>query len=321
MILVTGGCGYIGSHIVKKLSESGEKVVVYDNLSQSKPTSLLSGEELIIGDIVDLPALKAAFAKHAITEVIHCAALVNAAESVEKAPEYHAVNALGSQNVWSAGLTAGVKHFLYASSAAVYGIPVSQIAIPETAATHPSNPYGDSKLAGEKSLQEMVIPPNNYLSFRFFNVGGADISGELKQNSDSLAIIQRLLAAASGRIDQITINGNDYDTPDGTVVRDFIHVDDLVQAFLLGLAYLRGGGSSEVINLGSGSAHTLSEVIKEVEAVTGKQLRITYGPRAPGDISFSLADTTKAKKVLQWSPQKSLHDLITDAWKAYAKNS
>lgn len=317
MILVTGGCGYIGSHIVKVLSEAGEKVVVFDNLSQGSQGALLHHEQLVVGDIRDKSALANLFQTHNITEVIHLAALVNAAESVDKADLYKEVNDIGTRNVWEAATYAGVKIFIYASSAAVYGIPESRDPIVESAPLKPTNPYGETKLAGELSLKEVVGSEVKYLIFRFFNVGGAEEQGRLGQSRESRAIMQMLFAVSSGETAEIIISGHDYDTADGTVVRDFVHVEDIALAFVLGLSYLRDGKESMTLNLGSGESHTIGEVIKEVEITTGKQVKVVYGPRNPGDISYSLADIRLAEKVLGWEPVNTLRLIVRDGWNAY----
>lgn len=321
MILVTGGCGYIGSHIVKSLTESGEQVIVYDNLSQGSKSALLHNEELIVGDITDKVALKQVFSTHQIKAVIHLAALVNAAESNDKADQYQAVNDKGSRNVWEAATEAGVKHLLYASSAAVYGTPDSRDPLKESAPLIPSNTYGVTKLAGETSLQKIAVGDNKYVAFRFFNVGGAEEEGRLGQSLGSRAIMQRLFAVSNGESDRITISGHDYDTPDGTVVRDFIHVEDIALAFVLALDYLRKGGRSTILNLGSGETHTIGEVIKEVEIITRKKINIVYGPRIPGDISYSRADIAEAKRVLGWEPVHTLRLIVRDGWNSYVQRS
>lgn len=319
-ILVTGGAGFIGSHIVKSLSEKDEQVVVYDDLSQGSRDALLHDEELIVGDICDEAKLAQVFATHQIETVIHCAALVNAKESVEQPELYQKVNGQGSRNVWRVSAKAGVKHFLYASSAAVYGTPDGQYAVDEEHPLSPESPYGETKLAGETSMFEIAKRHGiGALAFRFFNVGGAEEEGRLGQSRESRAIMQRLFAVANGEADSLTISGHDYDTPDGTVVRDFIHVEDIAFAFVLGLEYLRAGGKSEIINLGSGEAHTIGEVIKEVGIVTGKDIKIEYGERVPGDISYSLADIRKASQILGWEPVHTLRLIVRDGWNSYVQ--
>jgi UDP-glucose 4-epimerase len=318
-ILITGGCGYIGSHIVKTLTEIGEKVIVFDNLSHGAKDALLNQETLIVGDITSKSELERVFQDHQIDTVIHLAALVNAAESNKKQAEYTRVNGQGSRNVWEVASKAGVKHFLYASSAAVYGTPTTRLPVQESDPCSPSNPYGVTKLAGETSLKEIVPDDVNYLAFRFFNVGGAEEEGRLGQSKESRAIMQRLFAVVTGEDDIITISGNDYDTQDGTVVRDFVHVDDIALAFTLGINYLRGGGESRILNLGSGEDHTIGEVIKEVEVVSDKPIPIRYGPRIEGDIEYSLADIKQAQKILGWEPVHTLRLIVRDGYNSYVK--
>ncbi len=319
MILITGGCGYIGSHVVKALSEAGEKVVVFDNLSQGNKSALLHNEELIVGDISDKAALTEAFASHSIDIVIHFAALVNAAESVKMADIYTQVNDVGSRNVWEAAKSAGVKIMMYASSAAVYGTPDSTLPLGESTSLKPSNPYGETKLAGEISLKEVAGDEIKYGIFRFFNVGGAESEGRLRQSRESRAIMQRLFSVSAGKDDRITISGHDYDTPDGTVVRDFVHVEDIALAFVLGIHHLRSGKPSFTLNLGSGESHTIGEVIREVEIATGKSIPLVYGDRMPGDISYSLADVSLAEKTLGWEPVSTLRLIVRDGWNAFEK--
>lgn len=321
MILVTGGCGYIGSHIVKLLSENGEKVVVFDNLSQGSKSALLHDEELVIGDIRDKDALAQLFATHQFEAVIHLAALVNAAESNEKVDVYTEVNDHGSRNVWVSATEVGVRYLLYASSAAVYGTPDTRDPLPESAPIHPSNTYGTTKLAGETSLQQIAVGDTKYVAFRFFNVGGAEEEGILGQSRESRAIMQRLFAVSNDEDGQINISGHDYDTPDGTVVRDFIHVEDIALAFALALTYLRKGGNSITLNLGSGETHTIGEVLKEVEIATGKKIPVVYGPRIDGDISYSRADISLAEKILGWEPVYTLRLIVRDGWNSYVKRS
>ena len=318
-ILVTGGAGYIGSHIVRQLSELGEQVVVLDSLLHGEKNSLLHNEELIVGDIRNITDLENAFSQYSFDTVIHMAALVDAAESHEKKEEYWEVNAKGSQNVWETAQKHGVKHFLYASSAAVYGTPQSQTAVKEEGPLSTESPYGESKLEGEISLEKTVGNQGNYLAFRFFNVGGAEEKGRLGQNSESRAIMQQAFKAAAGLIPEIIINGRDFGSVDGTAIRDFVHVEDIAFAFVLGLSYLRKGGESRILNLGSGVDHTVGEVLKEVEVVSGKKLNIKYGSRIKGDIAYSLADIRQAKAVLGWEPVHTLRLIISDGWNSYVQ--
>lgn len=318
-ILVTGGCGYIGSHLVKSLSQSGEKVVVLDNLVAGRKEALLQGETLVVGDITDHSSLTKLFSEYPIDLVIHCAALVNAAESVERAKEYLQVNDQGSHNVWEAAITAGVKHFIYASSAAVYGIPQDQSPLKESSPLSPSNPYGTGKLAGENSLKELVGDRENYAIFRFFNVAGADSTGQLRQNPSSRAIMERLFAVAKGDEPKLTLSGHDYDTPDGTVIRDFIHVEDIVSAVLSTVDYLRSDKPSFTANLGTGIPTSILQLHSLAESVTGKTISIEYRGRNPGDISYSLADIGLIQTILGWKPSRTVTDMLKDGWNAYVK--
>ena len=321
MILVTGGCGYIGSHVVKALSEAGEKVIVFDNLSSGQKTNLLHQEKLVIGDVTNPDDLKTVFDNYSIDLVIHCAALVNAAESVTNPQLYKKVNDEGSSSLWQIATKAGVEHFIYASSAAVYGIPQTTNRIQETAQLKPTNPYGETKLAGERSLIKLSSQTNsNYAILRFFNVGGAEPLGRIGQSLDSLAVTQVLFSVAAGKKTSITINGHDFDTPDGTVIRDFVHVTDISKAIVKAVKYLKANQSSFTANLGSGQPSSLNQLIDTVRQVTGKDILVKYGPRKQGDISYSLASITKVKKVLDWQPQLTLLDIIQDAWNYYDKN-
>lgn len=316
-ILVTGGCGYIGSHIVKLLTESGEKVLVYDNLSQGNKSNLLHGEELIIGDIRDVQTLDQLFATHDIEMVVHLAALVNAAESVTMPDLYHAVNAEGSRNVWRIAAQHNVKHGLYSSSAAVYGTPNSNAPITESHSLAPSSPYGATKLAGEQSLLEYF---HSHVAFRFFNVGGAEPEGKIGQSPQSRAIMPRLFAAARSR-SSIIINGHDYPTTDGTVIRDFIHVLDIARAFALAIKLLREGRGVGIYNLGGGTPTSMQQLHDMVEKITNTSIPITKAPRTVGDISYSLADINLAQKVLGWQPQETLQSIIRDGWNYYVQSN
>jgi UDP-glucose 4-epimerase len=318
MILVTGGCGYIGSHLVKALTERGERVVVFDNLASGRREALLHHEELVVGDITDRSALKQVFANYPVDLIIHLAALVNAAESVAKRHKYLHVNGDGARMVWETAAEAGVKHFLFASSAAVYGNPGTQDAVIESFPLKPTNPYGESKVMGEESLRAVAESAGaTYGIFRFFNVAGAEKEGILYQNPDNRAILTRLFAAAAGLTPSVTVSGNDHPTVDGTVVRDFIHVEDIVAAHLLAIDHLGLGKSSFTINLGTGRPTSIKELVKVVELVTGTKLNIIYGPKITGDISYSLAAAQKAKETLSWQAQKSIQQIVEDAWRAY----
>ncbi|TXH01162.1 MAG: NAD-dependent epimerase/dehydratase family protein, partial [Candidatus Moraniibacteriota bacterium] len=296
---------------------SGEQVTVFDNLSAGSANNLLNGETLIVGDIRDKDALNKAFKSQKFEVVIHLAALVNAAESVTQADLYTDVNDHGSRNVWEAARENNVPYALYASSAAVYGTPESAAPIKETHPLRPTSPYGATKLAGEVSLRETY---DNYLAFRFFNVGGAESEGRLLQSKESRAIMPRLYEAAYNQ-KGIVISGNDYDTPDGTVIRDFVHVEDIALAFVLGISYLRSGKESVILNLGGGVTTSIKQVHEMVEKAASITIPITYAPRNVGDISYSLADIKLAKNTIGWTPKYDLFSIISSGYHAYVKKS
>lgn len=320
MILVTGGCGYIGSHLVKLLSEAGESVVVYDNLSEGIEKNLLHHEPLVVGDITDPAKLQQVFAHYQIDTVVHLAALVNAAESVAKAQEYEAVNDHGSRNVWEQSQRAGVKHFLYSSSAAVYGNITSTEPVTEDHPQNPSNPYGSTKLAGEHSLLSVLRSEQNYLIFRFFNVGGAEPSGVLGQSLASRSIMQRLFDAALTH-SPLVVNGSDYNTIDGTVVRDYVHVLDIVQTLAQGIVHLREGRDSAILNLGTGVPHTINQIIAEFEQLTNIRVPITYRDRSIGDIPYSLADISRARTLLGYAPTHTFSEIISSGYQSYLRRT
>ena len=318
-ILVTGGCGYIGSHLVGELVKSGEDVVVLDDLSMGNKSSLPKGVELIVGDITDTTRLEDVFAKYSFEAVFHLAALVNAAESVEKEDEYLLVNAVGSKNVWQEAVKSNVKYLIFASSAAVYGNPGIMTPINESQVPAPTNPYGLSKLLAEQSLLETTANTStSYAALRFFNVTGAHDSGMLHQGLGSMAIMSRLFYAAS-RGEEIIISGNKYETKDGTVVRDFIHVMDIVSCLTSALKYLRSGGKSFVANLSTGKTTSMQQLHDIVEEVTGKVVPITFEAGKVGDIIYSLGDNTKAKKLLSWEPKRDITNMVESGWRAYVQ--
>lgn len=320
MIVVTGGCGYIGSHLVRALVAQGESIVVIDNFSQGRRSAIPPSVECIQLDITDQRGLMQFFTTHEIDVVYHLAALVNAAESAEKRADYIRVNANGSQLVWETALARGVQHFIYASSAAVYGNPATVEPIRESTPLAPSNVYGETKLAGEQSLRTILAthPDANAAIFRFFNVGGAHPAGDLSQNRESRAIMQRLFAAAQNGA-SVTISGADYSTADGTVIRDFIHVEDIVTALCLAMTHLRAGKSSFTANLGCGRGVSMKEVYTLVSQVSGCAIPVVYGPRVPGDIVSSIADTSEAARLLGWHPTHTMAEIIRDGWNAYVK--
>lgn len=317
-ILVTGGAGYIGSHIVKNMLSAGHTVVVLDNLVAGKKENIPASVKLIVADITDQEALKNIFSSHRFDAVFHLAALVNAAESVEKRDEYLLVDQEGTRYLVNECISHGVKKFLFSSSAAVYGNKVGREPVAESFPTSPSSPYGEAKLGSEKIIMGSGL---NYGIFRFFNVIGSEEGGNLGSSPGSRAILTRLLSVASGKVKEIEISGNDYGTLDGTVVRDFVHVEDIARAFNLGFNHLSSGKDSFLVNLGSGRTTSMKALKIIVEQITGKSIPVTYGPRNAGDIAYSQADIARAKEILDWEPKEDLTTMVESSWKYYEKHS
>lgn len=322
VVLVTGGCGYIGSHIVQTLSEKDFKVVILDDLSHGRRSALLHKEKLFVGNICDSSQLERIFRDNKIEAVFHCAAAINAAESMVKKDHYYVVNADGSRTVFETAGKAGVRHILFASSAAIYGNSETSLPMNENQPPKPNSPYGNSKLIAERYLQEAArIYDFSYCIFRFFNVAGAGSTGKLKPSLSSQSIMQKIFTVAAGKEPILRINGNNYNTLDGTVERDFVHVVDIADAHLLALTYLRKGGGSEIFNLGSGVATSLQKLIKITSRITGKNVPVIYEPRTPGDIVYSLSNSTKAKAILGWSATHTIDEIARDGWNAYTNHS
>ena len=318
-LFVTGGAGYIGSHLLKSLVGSGESVTVLDNLSTGRRQAIPDGVKLIDGQLEDSALLAQIFATQKFDAVIHLAALVNAAESVTHPQEYLHVNAELSAALFRLAVAQRVPHLLFASSAAVYGTPQTTAPITENHPLVPTNPYGVSKLQAEVSLRTTTAGSDTtYAALRFFNVAGADSSRTLSQNPASRAIMVRLFAAAQ-KGEGITISGHDYPTPDGTVIRDFIHVQDIVTGIIQALAYLRAGGQSLTVNLARGEGTTLRQLHQVVQEVSGRIIPLTFAPPVPGDISISLGDSSLATRTLGWRPKHSLTAMVRSGWEAYVQ--
>ena len=308
-ILVTGGAGYIGSHTCKALSTRNVNVIAYDNLSRGNRRAVQWGP-LIVGDILDLRGLDEAIATHRPDAVIHFAALAYVGESVVKPAEYHRNNVVGTLNVIDACRRGGVKAFVFSSSCATYGIP-ERLPIKEGDRQSPINPYGQSKWIGEQFLADYGNAYGfKYVALRYFNASGADPEGELGEWHDpETHLIPRALMAAAGTIPHLTVYGDDYDTPDGTCLRDYIHVSDIARAHVLALDHLMQGGKSGCYNLGAGTCHSVNEIIKAVETQTGRSVPVKVEPRRPGDPPVLYADPSLAAETLGFSTQ--LSDLKT----------
>ncbi len=314
VILVVGGAGFIGSHMVRALHQAGEDVLVLDNLEKGH-LAALRGAPLVKADLRDRGALDQVFSDHDIEAVLHFAAYIEVGESVQNPARYYENNVLGSLNLAQAAVTAGVKQFVFSSTAAVYGEPV-EVPIPEGHPKKPTNPYGNTKLAVERMLRDFD-PAYGLKSvcLRYFNAAGSDPDGTIgEDHRPETHLIPRILLHLLGQGD-FKVFGNDYDTPDGTCVRDYVHVVDLATAHLLALRYLRDGGRSSVFNLGNGQGHSVNQVLEAVRIVTGLPLHPQVVPRRPGDPARLVASSDRARSVLGWEPQFSgLETMIAHAW-------
>ena len=308
-ILVTGGAGYIGSHTVLQMRARGDEVIVLDNLSTGFRQSL-GDVTLIEGDVGDSALVGQIIADHGIDTVVHFAAHTIVPESVSDPLKYYGNNTCQTRNLLAACIKGGVRHFVFSSTAAVYGIPESGVAA-EDSLLSPINPYGTSKLMSEWMLRDVAAATSlRYVALRYFNVAGSDPQGRIGQSTRKATLLIKVACeAAVGRRPQVAIYGTDYDTHDGTGVRDFIHVDDLARAHLDAVDYLRQGGSSEVLNCGYGHGYSVREVLRSVERVSGKPLVIREEPRRAGDPPGLVARSERIRQVLGWQP--TLDDLDT----------
>ncbi len=302
-VLVTGGAGYIGSHVVRQLGEAGERVVVLDDLSTGFRQAVLHGE-LVVGNTGDPKVLEQVFSRFGIDTVMHFAAHTVVPESVADPLKYYRNNTCASRTLLEHALRAGVKHVVFSSTAAVYGIPASGEA-DETTPTAPINPYGTSKLMTEWMLRDVAaVNPLTYVALRYFNVAGSDPGGRIGQATPKATLLTKVACeVAVGKREYVSIFGTDYATPDGTGVRDYIHVEDLADAHLKALAYLRGGGESTTLNCGYGRGYSVRDVIKMVEAVAGHEIAKREGPRRAGDPPSLIARAARIRERLGWQPR------------------
>ena len=322
-VLVTGGAGYIGSHAVKALKSSGYEVVILDNLVYGHPEIAedVLKTELIVGDTNDRELLDQLFASRSIDAVMHFAAYAYVGESVSQPDKYYRNNVVGTLTLLEAMNKAGINKFVFSSTCATYGIP-DTVPIPEDHPQNPINPYGMSKLMVEQILADFDHAYDfRSVRFRYFNAAGADPSGELgEDHAPETHLIPLTLYAALGKRDAISIYGTDYPTPDGTCIRDYIHVCDLASAHVLGLEYLLNGGKTDKFNLGNGNGFSVKEVIETAREVTGREIKATLSDRRPGDPPSLVGSGEKAKKVLGWNPEyPDLKDIISHAWQWHLK--
>jgi UDP-glucose 4-epimerase len=311
-ILVTGGAGYIGSHAALALRRSGYEVILYDNLSTGN-RQLAQDFELVVGEIADEQKLRPVLER--VNAVMHFAAHAYVGESVENPRKYFRNNVQAGLALLNAALDAGIRRFVFSSSCAVYGIP-AQIPITEETQRHPVNPYGVSKLFLENALAAYGRAYRlRFASLRYFNAAGADEGGEIGElHAPETHLIPLALAAAVPGNAVLPIYGTDYPTPDGTCIRDYIHVSDLADAHVRSLRYLEQGGDSIALNLGTGRGYSVSEVIQAAETVTGSAVRHSPMPRRTGDPPALIADATRAQQVLGWRAMRALRDMVSTAW-------
>jgi UDP-glucose-4-epimerase GalE len=315
-VLVTGGAGYIGSHAVKALRAQGTPVVVYDDLSAGHHEATSYASALVVADIHDTARLRAAIREHDVDAVMHFAAWLSVGDSVRNPAGYYHNNVAGAMSVLDAMIAEKVPYLVFSSTAAVFGNPV-ETPITESHPTQPINAYGQTKLAIEHALPHYDVAYGiKSITLRYFNAAGADPDGELgEDHAPEAHLIPRAVDAAVGR-DTFQVFGDDYDTPDGTCLRDFVHVADLASAHHLALGALRNGAASAKYNLGNGRPTSVKTVIDSVERVVGKKVPFTTGPRRPGDPGVLFASSARARSELGWTPRFEDIDVIVEtAWR------
>jgi UDP-glucose 4-epimerase len=315
-VLVTGGAGYIGSHAVKGLAASGATVIVYDDMSAGHPEATHNASAVVHGDIHDTARLRQVIREHGVDAVMHFAAWLSVGDSVRDPAGYYRNNVIGALSVLDAMVAERVNHLVFSSTAAVFGNPV-ETPITEAHPTQPINAYGQTKLAIEHALPHYETAYGlRSVTLRYFNAAGADPDGELgEDHAPELHLIPRAIDAALGRA-TFQMFGDDYDTPDGTCLRDYVHVADLASAHLLALESLRGGGPSAKYNLGNGRPTSVKDVLDSIERVVGRKVPFTKGPRRAGDPGILYASSDRIRRELQWKPRFEDVDVIVEtAWR------
>jgi UDP-glucose 4-epimerase len=303
-VLVTGGAGYIGSHMVWGLVDRGEEVVVLDRLSTGFDWAVAPEAKLVVGDIADDALIDRLVAEYHVDAIIHFAGSIIVPDSVADPLGYYLNNTVKSRALIASAVRNGIKQFVFSSTAAVYGDPET-IPVPEDAPLRPLSPYGTSKLMTELMLADVAKAHDfRYVVLRYFNVAGADPKGRTGQSTKGAThLIKVACETALGRRDGMSVFGTDYDTPDGTALRDYIHVSDLIAAHRLALDHLRAGNASLTANCGYSVGFSVLEVLRAVEKVAGKSLPVTYGPRRAGDSPKVVANADRVRQVLNWQPQ------------------
>lgn len=321
-VLVCGGAGYIGAHMCRTLAESGHQVMVLDNLSTGHRAAVRWGP-LVVADLLDAPALEQTFGTHGpFDAVMHFCAKSVVAESVREPLTYFRNNVLGTLQLLEATVAHGVPYFLFSSSAAVYGAPRST-PIDESHPCAPLNPYGRTKLMVEELLAHYEAAFGlQYVSLRYFNAAGASRDGTLGEDHEpETHLIPNVLRTAAGT-HLLSVYGDDYDTPDGTCIRDYIHVEDLCEAHLRALEYLAGGGRERVFNLGNGQGYSVLEVIRCAEHVTGRRIAFARAARRDGDPPVLVASAQRAERLLGWRPRhRALEDIVASAWRWHQRQA
>lgn len=317
-ILVVGGAGYIGSHAVLALKQAGYEVVIFDNLEYGhrELVDRVLDVELVVGDTRDPSALTALFSTHKIDAVMHFAAYIAVGESVTEPGMYYANNVVGTLNLLEAMRSAKIDKFVFSSTCAVYGVPQFTPLV-EDHPFAPISPYATSKLMVENILADFDRAYGlRSVRFRYFNAAGADPSGRLgEDHSPETHLIPLVLLTAMGKREHISVYGTDYPTPDGTCIRDYVHVQDLAAAHVLGLKHLLAGGDSQIFNLGNGNGFSVKEVIETAKQVTGKEIKVVYGDRREGDPPILVGSSDRVRQVLGWQPEyPGLAEIIAHAW-------
>jgi UDP-glucose 4-epimerase len=317
VILVTGGAGFIGSHVNKMLHRAGYQTVVLDNLSSGCREAICYGT-FIEGDIADTNLLTDIFDHYPIAAIMHFAAFIDVGESVKNPAKYYLNNVSHTLNLLITMLRYEVKTFIFSSTAAIFGLPL-ELLIQEDHPCHPINPYGETKWIVEKMLRDFEAAYRiRFCCLRYFNAAGGDPEGEIKNyQQHTHNLIPRILLSLKKSEGIVTINGTDYPTRDGTCIRDYIHIQDLATAHVTAMEQLLAGSSSNYYNLGNGQGFSVREVIHATEKVLGRKVQVVEGPRRVGDPAFLLADPGKAARELGWHPRYSLEEMIQHAWRAY----
>lgn len=320
-VLVVGGAGYIGSHTALALHQAGHETVVYDNLDMGNEWAVQQ-DQLVHGDLAEGDLLRRTLRQYEIDAVIHFAAYAYVGESVENPRKYFQNNVCNTLNLLNAMLDIGVRDIIFSSTCATYGVPTS-VPIDESHPQAPINPYGESKLMVERLLHWYGEAYDlNWVALRYFNAAGADPEGRIGESHDpETHLIPLVIEAAMGGRGAVKIFGTDYPTPDGTAVRDYIHVLDLADAHIRGLAYLKAGGRSQALNLGNGRGYSVREVVDSVARVSGKQVPVHEAPRRAGDPPELVADAKHAREVLGWQPEYTdLDDIVRTAWNWHSRH-